>query len=141
MLSSLELNWVRNVDKSMVVPEVVFESLSDRGGYYLRPTREEVYIEGRYYDRQRGMIVIGTKYPRNFASVLAHEWRHHWQFCHGWKYDGIGLSGVHADYDTGIRDYFWKSWSEADAFKFELAKAPGADYHDYWRCLLENGSM
>lgn len=131
---SLELNWVRGEDKSLLIPEVVFEPREDCGGYYLSPWKGEELIGGRFYDRRFGIIVVSSLWPDGIETTLAHEWRHHWQECNGWRYDGIGWNSPN-DYEDSIRDYFTRSRSEADALRFELRKAK-SDITDYWRGRL-----
>lgn len=123
MNNSLEFNWVCNVDKSMSLPVVVFAPVPDCAGYFQRLLNCEWLVEdGVYYPRDHGLIVVSTlESDKNFGSVIAHEWRHLWQYWHGWE-------------------YFTKSKSEADAFKFEV-KYSRACFHDYWLALLTGAKL
>lgn len=118
-LKSLELNWIRKQDKSLVIPEVIFFPLKSYGGQYMRPQYNEVYDdEGHPHDMKFGAIIISSLFPDNVAGTIAHEWRHHWQTFNGWKYDGIGWHSK-SNYYKEIYNYFTKSKSEMDALKFE----------------------
>jgi hypothetical protein len=133
-MKSLELNWVRNEDKSLVLPEVHFSDIDNVGGYYIPASDGEVLIDDRYYDKRNGVIVISSQYPDDIPSVLAHEWRHHWQHFQGWKYDGIGWDSP-VNYDAAIYDYFTQSYSEFDAFRFQCKKAK-SETDDIWLDIL-----
>jgi hypothetical protein len=138
MIKSLELNWIRNEDKSLVLPTVVFAPLSSYSGYYVSPRAGEREIEGGFYDLHFGLIVVSTLNPENVAATLAHEWRHHWQACNGWVYDGIGWhSQSPANYDRAIKEYFTRSRCEFDALRFEWRKAR-CEVNEYWRGILSN---
>ena len=128
-MKSLELNWVRNEDKSLVIPEVIFASVENIGGYYLEPEHREHFIGNRFVDGRFGVIVVSV-FDQPFEATLSHEWRHHWQVCHGWEYDGINWNSP-ADYDAGIREYFRRSRSELDALRFQVRHSRAA-YHDEW---------
>lgn len=137
-MKSIELNWIRNVDKSLFIPEVV---VADEGvsGHYLSPLKEECYLDGGWFDRRFGIIVISPdQAEEEVEGTLAHEWRHHWQECHGWKYDGVPLRacGFEKSYDAAIIHFFTKSASEMDAFCFELVHG-NANVNDSWFRLLE----
>lgn len=137
MLNSLELNWLRNEDKTLPLPQVVFAPLTTIQGEYFFPSRSELYLGGRFYDRRHGVIVVSTIHPDYIPSIIAHEWRHHWQEFHGWHYDGIGWQHTNelSRYERNIRAYFTRSRCEADALRFELRRAP-CEVNDYWRGLL-----
>ena len=89
---SLEVNWLRRFDRSLVVPEVVYTPTptsdgSEVGGYYVHPGKYEWMIDGKYYDGAFGILVVGTMYGDDAVSTLAHEWRHHWQLHNGMTFD------------------------------------------------------
>lgn len=136
-LRSLELNWIRNCDKSLLMPDVIFTKDQRYGGYYLHPYPGEAYIDGHFYTMETGIIVIAEAWPENIASTIAHEWRHHWQMMHGWKFDHIGWDSTLPNYEEQLRAYVRKSRSEADAVRFQFKVAPcGVDEH--WRSVLSN---
>jgi hypothetical protein len=121
-MKSLELNWVRNVDKSLVIPEVIFHFMDDCLGQYLFPENAEVYdMDGRPHFMGFGVIVLNAEYPEFFETTIAHEWRHHWQAFHGMEYDGIEIE-VNPDlpsYKKSLIQYYTQSVSEMDALQFE----------------------
>lgn len=137
MLPSLELNWLRNLDKTLLLPTVIFVSGTEhsvegeihRGaGLYFHPRDWEPEINGIYYDGRRGLILATTDEPECIPAVLAHEWRHHWQFHHGllptdniapWTHDGNPDTYSHA-----IKQFFQQNAYELDALRFEMSRAP-----------------
>lgn len=133
-MRSLELNWVRNEDKSLVLPELVFAPIGKEGGIYYVPTAGELIVEGRFVDNSHGTIVVNSEQPERHASVLAHEWRHHWQIHRGWSLDPITWDRART-YDDMAADYFLKSRCEFDALRFSLRKALD-EVDDYWRGVL-----
>jgi hypothetical protein len=135
-MGSLDLNWIRKEDKSLVIPPVVYEANDRYGGYYVHPVKGEIEIAGKFYDSKIGIIVISSIWPENIPSTLAHEWRHHWQFYQGWKMDSIGWS-YPEDYEAAIRKYFLSSRCEFDALRFEYRKAK-SELNDSWRGLILN---
>ena len=135
-MKSLELNWIRNVDKSLVIPEVVFSSISWCGGRYHQPRKDEKYIDGRYYDLSFGLIEISSAYPETIEETLAHEWRHHWQCCHGWEFEYSFDWPETFDaekYDDMIVRYFTENNHEMDAVKFQYKHS---SIHLNWEELL-----
>ena len=120
-MKSLELNWIRNFDKSLVIPEVIFHRMDNAGAMYMPPRNNEVYDEdGKPHDMKFGVIVINPDYPCYFEPHLAHEWRHHWQHFHGWKYDGIGKQILNElKYENAVYKYFTESYCEMDALRFQ----------------------
>jgi hypothetical protein len=74
------------------------------------------------------IILINTRLSgRMKRAVVAHEWRHYWQFANGWNYDGIPVDDRMFYIDTYwdfVYDYFTKSKSEMDALLFSLEHAP-----------------
>jgi hypothetical protein len=133
-MKSLELNWIRNVDKSLVIPEVVFSYDNKISGRYYDPSKDEIEIDGSYYDLDFGLIEISV-YSSDIESTLAHEWRHHWQVCNGWNTDYIFKWPLNCcyEYDKCIFKYFTENKHELDALKFEYKHSR---IYDYWEELL-----
>jgi hypothetical protein len=106
-------------EKDLPTPRVLYVDGVPYGGIYFHPKDEGEVIGQRHIDLSRGALIVSTE---NFAEdTLAHEWRHHWQFCNGWKYDGVnwpprGLE--QASYDAQVHAYFCGSKSEMDALKW-----------------------
>lgn len=143
MARSLEVNWLRRHDRTLVVPEVIFVAKpvlpcgKGCSGYYLEPGKYEVQIDGRHYDGCFGIIVAQTDLdPRNTVATLAHEWRHHWQRHNGLEFDHKPFS-VDLPWEQAIRDYFRQSKSELDALRFEVEYAP-SDINDYCMHLVDS---
>ena len=109
--------------------------MDNAGGMYMNPKNNEVYDEdGKPHEMKFGVIVINPEYPENFAAHLAHEWRHHWQVYHGWKYDGIGADVLdELEYDDAVYRYFTESYCEMDALRFQKKYS---NIHDSWEELL-----
>lgn len=137
-LTSLELNWIRRkVDKDLVLPEVVLgSSASLYGGCYWHPSKREALIDGIYYPLDRGLIEVSAIEHENIGSIIAHEWRHHWQFYKGWDFEAADWGDFAAkfSYEDAIANYFINIAKEADAFKFQLKYEPpsyGPEW-EYW---------
>jgi len=99
-------------------------------GLYLAPWKESQIVEGVEFEPSNGTIIVGEWGDRMpTESIIAHEWRHHWQWWNGWDYDGIGWD-VNGDYDANIKDYFLRSKSEIDALRYEEKRA--STEHGEW---------
>ncbi len=134
-LPSLELNWLRNLDKTLLLPKVVFfpserlvinSDVYPCSGLYLHPFEWEVRINGEFHDGQRGIILASTQNPELTPAAIAHEWRHHWQFCNGLLPAKPGgwseADGRPENYASAIKKYFRTQWHEFDALQYELSK-------------------
>lgn len=139
-MNRLELNWVRKEDKSLLMPQVVFSRCNLYGGRYYPPEEDETLIEDQFYPLNKGIIEISTLHPEDIENTIAHEWRHHWQQCHGWEYDGIGWDILPEDSDDkyyeAVVDYFTQSYSEFDALCFESERCGYDGYKQYWWELI-----
>jgi hypothetical protein len=136
----IELNWLRKGHKEIDLPEVIY--ISPKIGYsaaYYRPVKEEIFIEGRYYNREKGIIVLvdnRREEDKGFASSIAHEWRHHWQFHKGFL---LPLSAKRPydpekaaeNYKREIIQFFKQNSDEMDALLFSVRKVP-CDYELEW---------
>lgn len=150
-MRSLEVNWLRRFDRELVIPQVIFSPAPTMrnglpcSGFYLHPGKYEVGIDGLHYDGCFGIIVVSTNAPCDIPSIMAHEWRHHWQKHRGIKYDGVEWSDPLAATDVGAwiastKRYFRQSWCEFDALRFELSVAP-SDIADYRMSLVTSGAL
>lgn len=140
-MRSLEFNWLRWRDRSLVIPEVVYVSKpvhpqfgTECGGFYCQPGKYELRVEDQFYDGAFGVIVVAADAKCDGRSTLAHEWRHHWQRHNGIAFDSA-LWDSRKHYETAIRQYFRNSKCEIDALRFETAVAP-SDVNDYWMSLV-----
>jgi len=93
-------------------------------GRYCFSSHQEIQIGQRFYDLQRGLILVSIFSRDDFevsdeieVNILAHEWRHHWQYCNGYKSDSLGWPppNVPDVYDQQIRAFFRRSCVEMDA--------------------------
>ncbi len=116
-LPSLELNFLPlSLRKGMDVPEIIFCDAAEIGGH-----------QGMYEPSvgAAGRLYVGAD-AENIEAVLAHEWRHHWQwrnqiFVMDWQKPVLAF-GV--NYWGDIVDYFSHRAHEHDALLFEIATAP-----------------
>jgi hypothetical protein len=123
-IASLETNWCR--DKKIPVPDVVYVSGTHYAGLYISPSIDYIIYDNIHIlPSKNGTIIINSEHD-NIASVLAHEYRHHWQYHHGWDYDGIPWQ-FDADYISELTNYYRESHSEMDALLFELKLAPSEE--------------
>jgi len=119
-MKSIELNWIRKkVDKSIPMPEVVFHSMDGCSGRYYSPEKYELYDpDGKPYLMRYGVIVIDPKFENYASMILAHEWRHHWQYYHGIEFE-ISPRVNNENYNETLLNYFTGSKTEWDAVRFE----------------------
>ena len=142
MIRSLEINWLRKFDRSIPIPEVVFEyGLShpcgaESGGLYYEPQSNEVLIGERYYDLRFGLIAVNSKWPDDIPGTIAHEWRHHWQRHNDIEFDSPVWTGDR-EYNASIRRHF-SSRCERDALLFENKIDPRG-YNQVWMDLVFGG--
>jgi hypothetical protein len=134
-LRSLELNWLRNFDRTLPIPEVMFYPLQGCAGKYYHPHPSEMYdADGHPYERHRGVIVVSPKFEEFVAANIAHEWRHHWQYYQGMKFE-IPKKDLFKklDYEDALLQYFTTSKTEMDALRFEHW---AVGVHEYWEEVL-----
>ena len=114
-------------EKDVPTVPIVYVDDSTVGGRYIRPSREECQVGQRFYDLRRGLILVSLLLRDEFhingdheADTLAHEWRHHWQYCNGYKSDSLGWPppNVPDVYSQQIRAFFCQSYVEMDALMF-----------------------
>lgn len=137
-MKSLELNWIRKkVDKSIPIPEVVYHPLDKAGGKYYQPNNCELYDpDGKPYLMRYGVIVIDPEYEP-FQSTIAHEWRHHWQYYNGIKFDISPIDLFdNFDYDTALLKYFTESNTEQDAVRFQYKHVGFFGEYEEWEKSL-----
>ncbi len=134
-MRSIELGWLQRINKELILPELCFAPLEGTAGCYYSPRAcEQVIVGDIAVASDHGIIVVSTKDIGSCGAILAHEWRHHYQHCHGWKPDGIGWSGK-GDYGAELRRFFSASLIERDALRFEMQHEK-ADHHELWREIL-----
>ena len=140
-MKSLELNWIRSVDKSLVIPEVMFYPFGEdeKGGCYYDPEDNEIYDDkGKSYSMKYGVIVVSSdKDNETMESIIAHEWRHHYQYYHGIKHDRPKYDLLFEDYNKAVKQYFTTSKSELDAMRFSYKYAKQGKYQGWEEILYE----
>ena len=108
-----ELSWLPNSElKGLLLPPIyVIDDSDDYSGYYEHGDSES-----------RGeIVVVENEY---YASTLAHEFRHYWQFVNFGLPDESSRWNNEKDYRTAIVEYFCTQAHEADALMFECKHAP-----------------
>jgi len=135
--SYINLHWVAKLDKDISLPVVVFDDDEDRcGGYWCKPKRKEILVNNRYYPLDKGLIVVSNKPDFSIewiGGVLAHEYRHLWQYCKGYK-QSIRINWVDGSYETykvRIINYFLDNYLEYDALLYEL-KMSNFEISEMW---------
>lgn len=133
----MDLHWLYKLDKFLPTPILVFDYEKEYGGYYLHPEKTEYQIGDSFFNCKNGIIVVSTAFDHNsLQNTIAHEYRHHWQFCKGWIYDGIGWNlPSEEDYDITLKNFFNSSKSEMDAYLFSV-KVAYDKVMEYWLELL-----
>lgn len=129
MIPSLELRWLKP-DKGLSLPLIVMANWrSDYGGCYHRPWPYQYEINGRFYDGAKGIIeIVDTakdKLSISTGSIIAHEFRHHWQWHQGLAAGNTeNAYNPDIDYKSTIINYFMKQPKEMDALMFEQKMYP-----------------
>jgi hypothetical protein len=142
-MKSLETNWIRKkTDKTLPIPEIMEFPLRGAGGIYYHPDPDgEIYtLKGTPVSMKYGVIVIGDKYEDDVkAGIIAHEWRHHMQYCAGMKYDKPQCHSHEVKgnkYDNIARRYFSTSKSEMDALRFQYKHVGFRGLYEPWEELF-----
>ena len=133
--SSLETKWLHRHAPWMPQPQVVFSTLENVSGLYYRPEHGVTLSNG--VDRSNGIIVVDPQRRSRLESVIAHEWRHHYQHFHGpyekgpsWDY----LSSIYT-YEEAVIKYFTLSCVEMDSFTFSMKHTKDV-LDDFWLELI-----
>ncbi len=125
-IPSLETRWLHRSEKWLPQPVVIWEENNcSYGGLHIDPQQGETLIDNIHVPMDRGVICI-AEYDMIEATV-AHEWRHHYQTCSGWRYDGKSWAATFkagATYEDAIVQYFRQSRAEMDALLYSVKVAP-----------------
>jgi hypothetical protein len=135
-MKSLELNWIRNVDRTIPMPEVMYFPFTDAAGRYYNPELgKEIYdADGKPFSLKYGVIAVSSKFPELIEETIAHEWRHHWQFFNGFKFDVSPINLFKKfSYEEALIRYFATSKTEMDALRFQYQYST---VHDFWEEIL-----
>lgn len=122
---------IPNSEKQVPTPAICVVQMDFASGLYLAPFPAPARIGVRLIDNSRGIILVTESAN---PDVLSHEWRHHWQYHQGIRYDGIGWKES-APYWDQIEAFFRNSWCEMDALLFSWRRS--GFIHDAWRDALE----
>jgi hypothetical protein len=135
MTSNLGFNWIRKFDKSLSLPEIIFEKeeiieevVGPCSGCYIPPDESEVLVGDKYYLNNRGLILISLYKNSDFSDesgildTVIHEWRHHWQKFN-WKKENDYFSYDYlknclGDYDETVKWFYRLNKHESDALLF-----------------------
>jgi hypothetical protein len=132
------LGWLSRVDKTLPMPTLVYMSDLEVGGYYFHPNCSGLVLDDIEIENPNGTIVVNYSptcdhdyYPER--SVLAHEWRHHWQFFNrdfkNEKRPKFDFSRYDT-YEAEMVRFFSSLPSEMDALRFEYKTVKGE--HSRW---------
>jgi hypothetical protein len=126
----IELHFLIKRFKDVPLPLILFENYYKEipaGGMYLPPQKEHWYIKDQEYCLDKGLLYICThpsETTGRVEEVIAHEFRHHWQFfnlkreyCFDWFTSNL-------PYKERVIKYFIKNNTEMDALLFSLDIAP-----------------
>lgn len=120
-LRQSELHWLTRRHRGLIVPRlVVDESLTSVSGYYAHPDTDALDVNGVAVSRVRGVIVINACFD---PCTLAHEYRHHWQWCNGIQFQHVEWNW-NGTWEQSIARFFAASWTERDAMRFERKMYP-----------------
>lgn len=120
-LPSLETRHLHHHAPWILQPTVVYSSYWDVAGMYIPPTRGECAIGSKFISSDAGIIVLNPIYHEGLAATTAHEWRHHWQYSHGYKFQDVDWFKLSKKYSywLAIKKFFLASITEMDALLFE----------------------
>jgi hypothetical protein len=120
-----ETHWLQHGAKDLPQAKVVVVRTIKAAGLYYKPEPCEEFFDGTPVDCSKGILVINAVWldgELDYANVLAHEWRHHWQlFNWGKNYDGSRFC-KELPYRESIVKYFTSSRCEMDALLFSIEK-------------------
>ena len=133
-MKELGLDWLSRKLRHISKPPVYYIEDSDQSGFYINPQRGVYEYKGKEFDMCNGLIIINYD-DGDIASTLAHEFRHHWQWCRFGEsayenyVDYFSLTGT---YEEKIKQYFNYNQIEHDALMFEVMVAPN-ETNLYWK--------
>lgn len=132
----LEVSWLSRIDKQLPTPDIIYTDEIDGGGHYVHPTDCYGWVEDILIPPHPGTIIIHVDHDyASVESIMAHEWRHHWQMYNGllngdgsnWPgvdYEGLTYEEQWVLYEKTLAWYFMSRWVEMDALRHELKLAP-----------------
>jgi hypothetical protein len=130
MLSCLETRWLK-APKWLPAPTIVVATeLTNADGFYAPPPLGDVFDHGGCFEKAKGTGLIVLAACAN-EEVLAHEFRHHWQWHCGVPFDHVPFN-PDKDYREAVVEFFLKSYTESDALRYELKKVPKSPVVNVW---------
>lgn len=123
---SMEISWVpNNITKGLPTPNIIFVSGADYGGCYV-PIGDH-YLD--FLDPTRPNILVDIDLSSDVSSVIAHEYRHHWQL-YTWGWGDIlwepNVDLYYENYESFIVEYYQDPY-EFDALLYEYTHTPNDD--------------
>ena len=135
---------INRKDKGLLLPRVLIVSgfaWAKYPGCYYHPQKGELLYQGRFTPLDRGLIVVSemTEWCRHgFASTLAHEWRHHWQWFN-FPYRSVVREFNHSvSYREAIIEFF-RNAKERDALFFSHEVEPCEETR-LWKSWVEENA-
>lgn len=119
------MTWLMRHDRGLWTPNLVFTpNLPGAGGYFYRPQKGELLVDGYHRDLRHGILLVReSKDEHDLANAIAHEWRHYWQwFNMEHKFPAMRFD-MNAEYWSEIKRFF-KNPRELDALVFSHKVAP-----------------
>ena len=138
-MPSLELNWLRTLDKTLPTPIVLFTDSPFSSGSYYFPRRQEILIQDSYFPLDRGLIAVSST-TNSVGNTLAHEFRHHWQEFH-FSHNHPKAFDRSLAYHDAIVKYFTYQWWELDALLWSMDKALDEASEIWFEWLIRAKSM
>lgn len=137
---SLEFNWLPNsIRKGLPTPRIVIVNRSDCGGFYCAQTKNRCIHPWVDMDVSEGPVIGVANNDNETAGIIAHEYRHHWQWLNhsGLMGRSVWSEPESLDYKASIIRYFRSFWWEMDALRFQLKHAPDDLSCLWWDWLME----
>lgn len=85
---------------------------------------------GLYHPGLNTLVIVYNKCIKEEASVISHEFRHHFQYEKGIKFDHIAFD-PRVPYEQAIRKFFRSSKTEFDALLYQY-KYANSEQTNWW---------
>ena len=131
-MKSIDLYFLSKQNKSLSLPNIIYENITNifncSACYYSSKFFKEILINNKYYNCNKGLIVINTDTDfcdkNEIENTIAHEWRHHYQHLKN-IYEIINNNYKwEENYDNEIINFYTKYQTEMDALLFSQKIAP-----------------
>lgn len=144
-----ELRWLTKKYKSLPSPKLVIDSFSSGDfngfvGMYIPPGSSD-YINSNYelIKNVSGLILVDEdSLDLDYLATVAHEFRHHWQYCKNFNMDGYQPYSWYTSMMKNLPKWrslvvYSSSDIELDALEFELKMWPTEDRHVIYKACLD----